>query len=133
LGLELACTDGTASWRVPVGLSLGELPWRSAGPVPDPVGDALGGYPVDLRDFRYRSDGTTLEIELVAAAPFEVGGLFLEAWGSSAGASWSYFQLVSQSGSATLRGYSPITGFTRISSPVVTVVDARTVRFTLEL
>lgn len=133
LGLELACSDGTASWRVPVGLALGELPWRAAGPIPDPVGDVLGAYPVDLRDIRYRSDGVTLEIELVAAAPFEAGGLFLEAWGSSAGASWSYFQLVSQSGSATLRGYSPITGFTRISSPEITVVDARTVRFTVEL
>ncbi len=129
LGLWVTCTDEETHYEAEVGLVVGERPWLRLAPFDDPEGDAVGGYPFDLRNGRYRFDGTWLHLELTSWTPYDPSTLFLEAWGESPGAPFTYYQVVAQSGVGTLRGYQ--FGFTRLDDPVVTDIDETTVRISL--
>jgi hypothetical protein len=128
IDLSLDCTDGTQDYDVPLQLAVGERPWIAITAVPDAVGDVLDRYPFDFVDGAYRSDGTTLEIVLRSDVPHGgLSGLFIEAWGNSAGGAYTFYNLVASGTSGSVRGYGR--GFTPLGSMTVTEVDAYRVKW----
>jgi hypothetical protein len=131
LDMLLSCVDTTGfTYEASFGLVIGEPPWLWISPVDDDCGDA-GGYELDLKNGRYRSDGSTLEIEIESCTPFDPTTAFLESWAAPTGADYWYYQLVVQSGVAKLRGYDG--AFVTISTPTVSIPDDTHLVVTLDL
>ena len=104
LVLELACTDGVESYSTSMTLTSAcrhGIRCRRR----DAAGDAVGGYEFDLLSGQYRTDGVTLDVGLVSASSFDSATVFVEAWASSPGADYAWYQFVVQGGSAKVRGY----------------------------
>lgn len=120
--LQLDCTDDRTSYEVPLEVVLGVPPWQWISSTPDAYGDTSNLYPFDLVNGEYRCDGTTLDIVLESAVPYDIDIAFIEAWGSSNGSEYEYFQLVAQAGLGFLRGYNAGV-FTTLSNPTVTQLD----------
>jgi len=134
LGLHCVENAGARQLDTELLLELGERPWTTLAPLGDPVGDALAGYGFDFDSGSFRSDGATLQVRLHSAVAFDPDALFLEAWGQSLGARYDTFQLVAQSGVASLRGYDGVFGTaTRLAPPVLTVLDAQTIELAIDL
>jgi hypothetical protein len=102
---SLACSDGTEDYVAPFVLELGVPPWNIISTTRDSGADAESAYPLDLLSGKYRSDGTTLDIHLLSSTEFDSSTVFVEAWASSPGADYSWYQFVVQGGSAKVRGY----------------------------
>jgi hypothetical protein len=133
LDLVLTLNDSARSYGpLRTQLILGEPPWQALDGSDDDVGDALDGWSFDLVRGRWRVTGDTLQLELTSDTVFDPDALFVEAWGYSSGADWSYYRLVLQSGVVSMQGYGS-SGFVDISEPVVSYPDAYTVRFDLAL
>ncbi|MBT3221830.1 MAG: hypothetical protein HN348_22355, partial [Proteobacteria bacterium] len=135
LDLSLTCDDNDGrTYSMVLDLVLGELPWAWLSVERDGEGDVVGDYHFDIQSGRFRALGDTMQFELVSVAPYDPVTLFIEAWMSSTGTPYDYYQLVAQSGVGTLRGYDNALGFTTLSpSPVVTNVDAHTVMVEVDL
>ena len=136
LDLSLACKDSSTTYTVPFDLELGELPWLVLSTVDDDPEDALTGYDLDIVNGRYRSDGVTLDIELESSTDFDLAKVFVEAWGTSTGATYTYYNYVLQPGkdgpSSKLRGYERGV-FTDLTKPEVTQVDTNRLRISIEV
>lgn len=130
--LLLSCTDGTQSYELPTQIVLGERPWISLSAIDDDHADAVDAYTFDIVNGRYRSDGTTLQLELSSAAPYDPTTLFLEFWGLSTGADYTYYQVVIQSGAGKMRGYE-LGAFTTLSTFTLIEVDEDTVQADIDL
>ncbi|MDP2314544.1 MAG: choice-of-anchor J domain-containing protein [Pseudomonadota bacterium] len=115
--LLLSMVDGARAYEVRTTLILGEPTWEELDPRGDTVGDALSGWDFDLVGGQYRVNDGVLQIRLQSATVFDPSTLFIEAWGYSSVADWTYYRLVVQSGVVTLEGYD--SGFTMISTPTV--------------
>ena len=120
LDLVLDLTDGTADYAAGVQLVLGEAPWLSLSSTDDALGDNVDGYAFDFVNARYRVTGSQVEIWLSSDVPIDPGTLFIEAWGSSSGADYTYFRWVLQSGSGTFQGYTGSAGFQTIGTLTAT-------------
>lgn len=131
LAMQLSCTDGTATYTPTFDLVLGEPPWLVLSPTDDDPADAVGGYAFDLVNGKYRSDGTTLTIVFESSVEYDISTAFIEAWGFSTGADYQYYQLVIQSGAASMRGYDG--SFTSLSKPTVTAVDSTHLQVDVDL
>lgn len=130
--LQLSCADRDEVYVSEIELVLGERPWIRLSALDDAVGDVFKSYRFDFETARYRSDGTTLEVQLVSATPHGgLSGLFLEAWANSSGADYTYYQFVSSGSTANIRGYR--SSFTPLGSFTVTEVDAKTIQWDIPL
>ncbi len=113
--LLLTLVDSARAYEVRTTLVLGEPAWEELDPRGDATGDALEGWDFDLIGGRYRVYDGILQLQLESATVFDPDTLFIEAWGTSTVADWTYYRLVVQSGVASLEGYDA--GFTGISTP----------------
>ena len=132
LELLLACADDEATYDVPVSLEIGVPPWQWVDDAHDDYDDAVDDYTFDIVGGEYRSDGSTLDIILESAEPYTSSITFIEAWMLSNGADYEWYQLVSQSGLGTLRGYNDGV-FTTLSHPVVTELDETHLMISMDL
>ncbi len=128
--LLLSLTDNTHSYTARASVTLGEPPWSTLALRNDATGDALNGYGFDFVNARSRVFNGNLELWLESAVPVDPATLFIEAWGTSAGAPYSYYRLVLQSGVGTLQGYTA-SGFQRIGSLTARFPDANSVILSL--
>ncbi|MFK7929122.1 MAG: hypothetical protein AB8H79_13095 [Myxococcota bacterium] len=132
LELLLTCTDRDETYLAPFQLELGQRPWVNISSVDDAIGDNRDAYRFDVVNGRYRSDGTTLQIELTSATPHEgLSGLFIEFWGRSLGAPYTYYNAVASGTIGNIRGFNR--GFTPLDTFTLVEVDANTVRFDIPL
>jgi hypothetical protein len=132
LGFELRCADRSDTFIAPFEIVLGERPWIAMTSRPDPFRDNLKDYRFDVRDGRYRSDGANLELELRSWEPYgALTGLFIEAWGSSAGGDYNFYNIVANGETGSVRGYR--TRFTALGPVTVTAEDETRVRITVPL
>jgi hypothetical protein len=129
--LLLTLVDSARSYDVRTTLTLGEPPWRSIDPQDDPTGDALDGWDFDLVNGSYRVLDGVLQIRLTSATVFDPDHLFVEAWGESTIADWTFYRIVLQSGVVSLQGYD--SGFVDISTPIVSYPSPTEVQFDLTL
>jgi hypothetical protein len=130
--LELRCTDRTETYVMPVEILVGERPWLAISPLRDPVGDVRDAYRFDFVDGLYRVDGDTLEMILRSStAHGGLTGLFIEAWGSSSGGTYSFYNIVASGSTGSVRGYRG--SFSRLGTVSVTEVDANRVKMSLDL
>ncbi len=127
LDLLLSLYDSAHTYEVRTQLVLGEPPWRPLDSSEDDVGDAVGDYGWDFVDGRWRVYEGVMQIELESAVPFDPSTLFIESWGYSTGADWTYYRLVYQSGSVALEGYDS-GSFINLLEPTVTTTST-TIRF----
>jgi hypothetical protein len=133
LDLLLTLNDNVRSYGpLRAQLVLGEPPWQSIDGTDDDAGDALEGWDFDIARGRWRVMDGVLQLELTSHTVFDPDALFIESWGYSSGADWSYYRLVLQSGVVEFQGYGS-SGFVDITTPVVTYPDATTVRFEIAL
>lgn len=136
LAFNLACKDNSTTYTVPVDLDLGELPWLVLSTTDDAPDDAISGYDFDIVNGRYRSDGVTLDIELESSTDFDIDKVFIELWGTSTGATYTYYNYVLQPGkdgpSSSLRGYERGT-FTKLSAPEVEQTSPTKLRISIDL
>lgn len=114
LDLVLDLSDGTASYEVPFSLTLGEPPWQRVSVADDPSGDNLDDYAFDFTSIAWREQGGVLSFLLSSSVPYDADTLFIEAWGESTGADYTYYRIVYQSGVGKLQGYN--SGFTTIGT-----------------
>lgn len=132
LQLRLTCTDRDETYVSDVELVLGERPWIRLTPLPDATGDERDGYRFDFVDGRYRGDDSALEIQLRSSKPHGgLTGLFVEAWASSPGADYTYYNFVAAGTSGTMRGYRR--SFFPLGSFTVSEVDSNTIQFEIPL
>jgi hypothetical protein len=131
LNLLLTLTDDARTYEVRTTLRLGEPPWESFDPSGDPSGDALGGWDFDIVGGEWRVNDGLLQIKLESSAPYDPTTLFVESWGYSTVARWTYYRIVLQSGVATLEGYDA--GFTTIATLPMSYPSATEVQVDIEL
>lgn len=132
LQLTLTCTDRDETYVSNFEVVLGERPWTTISPNDDATGDNRDDYEFDFVNGRYRSDGETLQIQLVSAKDHGgLSGLFIEAWGNSAGGEYTFLNFVAAGSSGTLRGYRG--SFFPLGSFTVSEVDARTIQLDIPL
>ncbi len=130
--LELTCSDREETYTAPFTLTVGERPWISIAPIPDTIGDNRRSYRFDFVDGQYRSDGETLEIILRSATPHGgLTGLFIEAWGSSTGAPYTFYNIVAAGTTGTVRGFDGT--FSRLGDVDVSEEDATRIRIEVDL
>ncbi|MEC7985798.1 MAG: choice-of-anchor J domain-containing protein [Myxococcota bacterium] len=114
--LVLSMTDSEATYTDQVELVLGEPPWFSLSPIPDGVGDILDPSSLDIYAVDYRVVGDRFELRVESVEPINAGIAFLEIWGSSVGAEYSFYRWVLQSGVGTMQGYRGGEGFTQLGT-----------------
>jgi hypothetical protein len=117
IDLLLTLTDEVRTYEARTTLRLGEPPWQPLDTSYDTIGDALAGWDFDIYRGWWRVDDGVLQLRLEAATAFDPDTLFIESWGLSTVADWTYYRIVVQSGVATVEGYD--SGFTTISEPVL--------------
>ncbi|MFN7146982.1 MAG: hypothetical protein ACK4YP_24625, partial [Myxococcota bacterium] len=132
LDLLLTVTDAARTYEVRTTLRLGEPPWESLSAGGDTTGDALGGWDFDIVGGAWRVDDGVLQLRLESAEPYDPDTLFIESWGLSTVADWTFYRIVLQSGVATLEGYDE-DGFTTIGTPVASYPSATEVQLDLQL
>lgn len=130
LSFTLRCVEGGRTWTGVLPVVLGGVGW-SALPL-DPAGDALPGASFDLREGRWRVDGDVLSLELTGVGPIDPSALAMELWMDSQGSVWQFHALTVQAGVPQLWGVQ-FGGFNALSVPVLTAVDADTIRLDLDL
>jgi len=126
LDLQLDLYDGRASYVATTQLVLGEPPWTSVSPVDDAIGDTVGGD-FDIVNIKYRVQDELFQLLCESDTKFDSGTLFLEGWGESSGAGYVLFQLVLQSGTASLLGWPDYSSHDVIAVPAVSYPDATSV------
>lgn len=132
LGFELQCQDDSQTYTTPFEVVIGERPWLGLSGANDARGDALNNSDFDLVNGQYRVQDDTLQLRFFSAQPYDPSTAFLELWMSSPGAEYTYYQVVSQSGVGSVRGYRFT--FTPLSpAPVVTNVNETTLQIDLPL
>ncbi len=105
LDLELLLTDTEASYLVTTTVVLGTPPWQAITPVDDNLRDNLNSYGFDIQRVWYRIDGSRIDLLMVSDVPYDPVSVFIEAWGTSSGASWDFYRWVVQPGAAGMYGY----------------------------
>jgi hypothetical protein len=130
IDLLLTLNDDVNTYSARTTLRIGEPPFQSLDSSGDPVGDSLGGD-FDFVGGSYRVDGDILQILLESDTAFDPERLFIEAWGYSTIADWTYYRIVIQPGDNQVQGYN--SGFTDISVPVVTYPSATEVQIDVTL
>ncbi len=123
LTLLLSLEDGTASYAVPVEIPLGEVPWARVGATNDDAGDNVDDYAFDYTSIRWREEDGVLSFWLSSDVAYDPDTLFIEAWGISTGADYTYYRIVYQSGVGKLQGYD--SGFVTIGDVDATLVSER--------
>lgn len=113
LDLVLSFDDGIATYEAAVSVPLGETPWEALG-TGDPAGDVLDDYDFDFVSAYYRVVDGQLTLWLSSDTPYNEATLFLEIWGLSSGADYTYYRIVYQSGVGKLQGYNSGVGFMTI-------------------
>lgn len=128
LDLQLDLSDTERTYVATTQLILGEPPWNSLSTVNDADNDALDGWDFDMVNGQYRVVDGNMQIRMSSAAAFDPSTLFVEAWGTAAGADYIYYRIVAQSGGATLQGYDSTVGFLSLPDPTLTYPDANTIQ-----
>lgn len=132
LQLTLDCQDDDATYSVDFELVLGESPWAWMATEYDASADAQD-EPFDFKRVLYREQDGVLWFELQSWEPFEdASDLFVEAWMSSTGSDYSWYNLVYQYGNGSWRGYDSGV-WTTFDDPQVEVVDEYTLRLGVDL
>ncbi len=131
LRLKVTSTDNDRTYESFVEIPIGEPPWNYVNALNDNVGDALEGWGFDLVNVQYRIYQDQLQLRFHSYKPFDPGTLFVEAWGSSPGAAYSYYQIALQSNVASLRTYDG--SFHDLGTPVFSYPDSTTVEIDIEL
>lgn len=124
LNLELSVTDDSQTYQAIAPVVLGEPPWTALTTTDDPAGDNLLGHANDIARGEYRFIDGELAIRLTAHAPIDPDTLFIEAWGLSSGAPYTYYRWVLQAGTLRVQGYDGswttlTTGTVEMPSPEV--------------
>jgi hypothetical protein len=132
LDLQLYCADDTNTYTIDVPIEIGAAPYSWITTNLDPIGDVLSDYPFDIVGGTYAADGTTIDIILESADPFDPATAFVEAWMLSDGASYTWYQLVAQSGVGSFRGYDDGV-FISISNPTITAVDETHMKISVDI
>lgn len=122
--LVLTMTDSDTTYTSTAQLVLGEPPWLTIAPTDDDIGDD-NGYTFDIVNGKYRSDGTTFELLMESADPYD-STAFVEMWCIADG-DYSFLRMVLQSGTAKLQGYD--SGFVTLATPTVTSPSSTEVLF----
>lgn len=129
--LLLSLVDDLRTYEVRTTLTLGEPPWRSLDATGDPAGDTVNGWDFDIVGGYWRVDDGVLQLKFVSDTVFDPDTLFIESWGTSTVAEWTYYRLVLQSGSAAMEGYDG--GFTEISTVGVSYPSAYEVQLDITI
>ncbi len=127
LDLSLALHDSSRTYTTTTQLVLGETPWISLSTTDDADNDALRGWDFDMVNGRYRVMDGMLQLRMRSSVAYDPGTLFVESWGTAAGADYIYYRIVAQSGGATLEGYDS-SGFRSLPDPTLTYPDAYTIQ-----
>ena len=90
---------------------MGEAPWYSLSAQRDDVGDVDGDSSIDLYAVDVRVFEGRIELRIESATEIDQGIAFLEIWGSSGGADYTFYRWVMQSGVGTMQGYTSAQGF----------------------
>jgi len=122
--LQLECTDTENTYTDQFELVLGEAPWYSLTSIPDVAGDVEGDSTIDLYSVDVRSFDGRFEMRIESATEIDTQIAFLEAWGSSGGADYTYYRWVMQSGIGTLQGYNSGAGFQPLGDLDVSFPDS---------
>ena len=125
--LQLDCTDTENTYTDQFELVLGEAPWYSLSSIPDDVGDVDGDSSIDLYAVDVRSFDGRFEMRIESATEIDAAIAFLEIWGSSGGADYTYYRWVMQSGTGTMQGYNSGEGFQSIGTLDITFLDTHRV------
>lgn len=128
--LLISLDDGTTTYEVESEIVLGEPTWNLLSLGDDPTGDALDESDFDLLNGRYRVVDGEVQLVLSSDTAYDSGQLFIEAWGSAGGASYTYYRWVLQSGTATMQGYTQSDGFTTIGTLGVDFLSSTEVMLT---
>ena len=126
--LVLTLTDSTTSYTATAQIVLGEPPWLTIAPTDDAIGDA-NGYTFDIVNGKYRSDGTTFELLMESAEPYD-STAFVEMWCVADG-DYQFLRMVLQSGTCKLQGYD--SGFVKLAEPTVSSPSSTEVLFTWDV
>lgn len=130
LDLELTLTDDDHTYSSTAQILLGEPVWNVITADDDSATDAIEGWDFDMVNGTYRVFDGVMQIRLVSSVVYDPSSLFVEAWGLSAGADYTYYRIVAQSGLGTLEGYSGSTGmFSELPAPIISSPDEYTVQF----
>ena len=121
--LLLSMEDNSHQYEDRLQLLLGEVPWIGVSPLMDDPADALDPAALDLERVEYRVNGSVVEMRLTSSTIIDPSTAFIEAWGRSGGAGYSYFRWVVQSGVGTLQGYIAGVGFQPLGALSVSYVD----------
>jgi len=121
--LLLSMEDNSHQYEDRLQLLLGEAPWIGVSPLMDDPADALDPTALDLERVEYRVNGSGVEMRLTSSTVIDPSTAFIEAWGRSGGAGYSYFRWVVQSGAGTLQGYISGVGFQPLGTLSVSYVD----------
>lgn len=129
--LLLTSTDSSRTYLTTVEIPLVEPPWSYVNSLNDPAGDALNGWQFDLMNVQYRAWQGYLQLRFISYTPYDPATLFVEAWGTSPGAQFSYYQIALQSGIASARTYDG--SFHDLGAVAFSYPDAYTVQLDVEI
>ena len=117
LRLQFECADSATTYSFQYGpIALGEALWRAIDPLGDALGDVKGDDAFDFYTAFYRSDGTTLQFAFENPVAYDPSALFLELVFVSQGADYDDYQIVSQSGNVTVRGWDRFFGYSTLAA-----------------
>lgn len=128
LDLTLTLYDSTRTYTTTTQLLLGEPPWTSLSTSDDADNDALSGWDFDMVNGSYRVMDGMMQLRMRSSVVYDPGTLFVESWGTAAGAEYIYYRIVAQSGGAALEGYDSSSGFRSLPDPTLTYPDAYTIQ-----
>lgn len=123
IDLLLTMEDNSTTYTDRVQLLLGEAPWIGVSPLLDDPADSLDPTALDMEKVEYRVNGTEVEMRIASSTVIDPTTAFVEAWGRSGGAGYSYFRWVVQSGVGTLQGYISGVGFQPLGNLTVSFPD----------
>ncbi len=132
LSFQIDCADHQGQWVVATEIFVSQPGWTWFTQLPDASDDAVLDYPFDLVIGRWRVIASTLYVELTSSVDYDPSTLFIEAWMESDYAYWEQYQLVSQSGVGTLRGYT-LAAWWSLTPPVISNLDSRRIGIDIDL
>ena len=126
--LVLTMTDSANTYLATAQLVLGEPPWLTIAPTDDDIGDNYE-YTFDIVNGKYRSDGTTFELLMESAEPYD-STAFVEMWCVADG-DYQFIRMVLQSGTSKLQGYD--NGFLTLATPSLSYPSSTEVLFSWDV
>ena len=128
LDLVLTLTDSDNTYVATAQIVLGEPPWLTIAPTDDAIGDN-NEYTFDIVNGKYRTDGTTFELLMESAEPYD-SSTFVEMWCVATG-DYGFLRMVYQSGTTKLQGYD--SGFIKLAEPTVSAPSNTELLFTWDV